>query len=163
PVELVSPLRPEPADLRPEHLLGEARRLQEGDAADLRDELRRDSARVGSVTEDDADRELRDLLASRSVAALGTLHDGAPYVSMVPFALLPDGSGFLIHVSELSAHTGDMLADPRVSLLVKAPESPERSAQELPRVTIVGRARPVPDPSDEYDAGKACYLARFPD
>jgi len=115
------------------------------------------------VTEDDADRELRDLLASRSVAALGTLHDGAPYVSMVPFALLPDGSGFLIHVSELSAHTGDMLADPRVSLLVKAPESPERSAQELPRVTIVGRARPVPDPSDEYDAGKACYLARFPD
>jgi heme oxygenase (biliverdin-IX-beta and delta-forming) len=115
------------------------------------------------VTEEDADRELRDLLASRTVAALGTLHDGAPYVSMVPFALLPDGSGFLIHVSELSAHTGDMLADPRVSLLVTAPESPERSAQELPRVTIVGRAAPVPDPSDEYDAGKACYLARFPD
>ena len=115
------------------------------------------------MTEDDADRELRDLLASRTVAALATLHDGAPYASMVPFALWPDGSGFLIHVSELSAHTGDMLADPRVSLLVMASESPEHSPQELPRVTIVGRAGPVPDPSDEYDAGKACYLARFPD
>lgn len=115
------------------------------------------------MTEDDADRELRELLASRTVAALGTLHEGAPYVSMVPFTLWPDGSGFLIHVSELSAHTGDMLADPRVSLLVTAPEGPERSALELPRVTIVGRAAPLPDPSDEYDAGKTCYLARFPD
>jgi putative heme iron utilization protein len=109
------------------------------------------------------DSGLRDLLASRRVAALGTLHDEDPYVSMVPFALLPDGTAFLIHVSGLSAHTGDMLKDPRVSLLVMAPESPELMAQELPRVTIQGRAAQVPEPSGEYDAGMACYLERFPD
>ena len=109
------------------------------------------------------DSALRDLLASRRVAALGTLHGGAPYVSMVPFALFPDGSAFLIHVSGLSAHTGDMLKDPRVSLLVMASESPEQMAQELPRVSILGRAAPIPEPSGEYDAGMACYLERFPD
>jgi putative heme iron utilization protein len=107
--------------------------------------------------------ELRDLLQSRSVAALGTLHDGAPYVSMVPFALLPDGSAFVIHVSALSAHTNDMLSDPRVSLLVVAAESPDVLAQELARVTILGRAAQIPEPSSEYDAGMACYLERFPD
>ena len=35
PVELVPALRPQPADVRAEHLLGEARGLPEGDAADL--------------------------------------------------------------------------------------------------------------------------------
>ena len=106
---------------------------------------------------------LRELLTSRSVAALGTLHEGAPYVSMVPFALMPDGSAFVIHVSELSAHTDDMVRDPRVSLLVMGVESPDLLAQELPRVTILGRAARVPEPSPEYDAGMARYLERFPD
>lgn len=115
------------------------------------------------MSEEAPDPALRELLSKRTVAALGTLHDGAPYVSMVPFAILPDGSAFLIHVSELSAHTGDMLKDPRVSLLVMGSEGPGVFAQELPRVTILGKAAPVPDPSPEYDAGKARYVERFPD
>ncbi len=49
PVELVPALRPQPADLRPEHLRGEARRLPEGHAAHLprprRGELRRAAGR----------------------------------------------------------------------------------------------------------------------
>jgi putative heme iron utilization protein len=115
------------------------------------------------VSEESPDPALRELLGTRTVAALGTLHSGAPYVSMVPVAILPDGSAFLIHVSELSAHTGDMEKDPRVSLLIMAAEGPGVFAQELPRVTIVGRAGPVEEPSAEYEAGKACYLERFPD
>jgi hypothetical protein len=47
---------------------------------------------------------LRELLHTQQVAALGTLHEGQPYVSMVPFALLPGGSGFVIHVSQLATH-----------------------------------------------------------
>jgi len=62
--------------------------------------------------------QLRQLVMSRSTAALGTLHTGAPYVSMVPFVLLDDASAFIVHVSGLAAHTQDMLADPRVSLLI---------------------------------------------
>ena len=40
---------------------------------------------------------------------------------MVPFALLPGGSGFVIHDSQLAAHTRDMLSSPHVRLLVVAP------------------------------------------
>jgi putative heme iron utilization protein len=106
---------------------------------------------------------LRDLVAGRKVAALGTLHGGAPYVSMVPFALLQDGSAFLIHVSELSAHTQDMLDDSRVSIMVMQPESAETLPQELARVTVHGRANRIEEPSEEYERGKARYLERFPD
>jgi heme iron utilization protein len=115
------------------------------------------------VSSEGGDPALRELLSSRRVAALGTLHDGAPYVSMVPFAITQDGKAFLIHVSELSAHTEDMLKDPQVGLLVMGEEKPGVFAQELPRVTILGEAAPVEDPSAEYDAGKARYLERFPD
>jgi len=115
------------------------------------------------VSSGGGDPALRELLSTRRVAALGTLHGGSPYVSMVPFAITRDGKAFLIHVSELSAHTEDMLTDPRVSLLVTGEEKPGVVAQELPRVTILGKAAPLEDPSRDYDAGKARYLERFPD
>ena len=55
---------------------------------------------------------LMNLLRTQPVASLATLHRGAPAVSMVPFALLPDGTGFVIHVSQLATHTQDMLHNP---------------------------------------------------
>jgi putative heme iron utilization protein len=56
---------------------------------------------------------LRQLVFDRPVAALGTLHDGLPFVSMVPYAVSPDGGHFLIHISRLAAHTKDLRATPR--------------------------------------------------
>jgi hypothetical protein len=106
---------------------------------------------------------LSDVLASRKVAALGTLHGGAPYVSMVPFALLEDGSAFLIHVSELSAHTQDMLTDPRVSLLIAESESAETLPQALARVTVLGKASQIDESAPEHAPAMARYLNRFPD
>jgi putative heme iron utilization protein len=109
---------------------------------------------------------LRDLLASRSTAALGTLHSGAPYVSMVPFVLLRDGidgAFFAVHVSRLAAHTNDMLAEPRVSLLITASEQVDVLPQALSRVTILGTARQISSSSPEYPAAREAYLARFPD
>ncbi|MGK2954045.1 MAG: HugZ family protein [Thiobacillus sp.] len=105
---------------------------------------------------------LRDLLRTQQVAALGTLHKGQPYVSMVPFALLHGGSEFVIHVSQLAAHTQDMLAHPQVSLLVIAPPAPEIMAQELARITVQGKAVQFVAGTPEHAAAKAAYLARFP-
>jgi putative heme iron utilization protein len=112
---------------------------------------------------DESVKELRDLVTGRQVAALGTLHEGSPYVSMVPYAVLEDGSGFLIHVSQLSGHTQDMLDDPRVSLMITARETEETLPQELARLTIQGQAHQIEEPSPEYDLGKSTYLKRFPD
>lgn len=106
---------------------------------------------------------LRAILESQATAALGTLHDGEPFVSMVPFAILPDGKGFVIHVSGLAAHTRDMLHHPTVSLLVTAPQDPETPPQALPRVTVQCVARQLADEDPSYPAARMSYLGRFPD
>ena len=106
---------------------------------------------------------LTHLLKTQEVAALGTLHDGEPFVSMVPFALHPAGAGFVIHVSQLAAHTKDMLSTPAVSLLVIASPAPDVPAQARPRVTIQGTATRCGENDPRHAAARAAYLTRFPD
>ena len=105
---------------------------------------------------------LRTLLETQRIASLGTLHTGEPYVSMVPFALLPTEPGFVIHVSRLAAHTNDMLASPQVSLMVVAPQDPEVPPQALARVTIQGNATQLVDSAPGLAEAKQAYLSRFP-
>ena len=106
---------------------------------------------------------LARLVRSRTVAALGTLNAGAPFVSMVPFAVLPTGDAFVIHVSRLAMHTKDMREDPRVSLLVMQAEGEGVAPQALARVTILGEAREMEKGSEEERACREVYLARFPE
>jgi len=105
---------------------------------------------------------LRALLETQRIASLGTLHQGEPHVSMVPFALLPGGSGFVIHVSRLAAHTKDMLATPSVSLLVMAPQTPDVPPQALARATIQGDAVQYLEAAPGHAEAKQIYLSRFP-
>ena len=106
---------------------------------------------------------LRKLLREQRIAALGTLHDGEPFVSMVPFALLASAPRFVIHVSGLAAHTKDMLRDGRVSLLVSAQPDAHTAPQAVPRVTVQGDAAPLDEGHDDYAIAKAAYLERFPE
>ena len=105
---------------------------------------------------------LKHLLETQQVASLGTLHKSEPYVSMVPFALLPRGQGFVIHVSQLAAHTKDMLANSAVSLLVVAPPGPEVPVQALARATIQGQARQCADSDPDHAEARRAYWSRFP-
>ena len=105
---------------------------------------------------------LRELLQTQQVASLGTLHQGQPYVSMVPFSLRPGSTDFVIHVSQLAAHTKDMLINPQVSLLVIAPPTPDVTPQELARITVQGEAVQLQKDTPEHAAARAAYLARFP-
>lgn len=104
----------------------------------------------------------RTLLEEQQTASLATLHKGAPAQSMVPYALLPQGKGFIIHVSRLATHTADMLANPAVSLLMVAPSTSAPLPQELPRASVQGHARQCAAESGEYAEARALYLARFP-
>ena len=106
---------------------------------------------------------LAQLIRARSTAALGTLRGEAPYVSMVPYALAADGSGFLVHVSTLAAHTKDMLADARVSLLIAEAEGGEKSPLGLARVSVQAMAEQIASDSTPQSEFRASYLARFPD
>ena len=104
---------------------------------------------------------LARLLRSRATAALGTLHAGAPYVSMVPYAIAAEG--FLVHVSTLAAHTKDMLADARVSLLVAEAEGEAKSPLGLERVSVQATAEQVAAGAARLPEFRTAYLARFPD
>lgn len=108
------------------------------------------------------ERDLAQLLVTQTVAALATLHRGRPAVSMVPFAVLPETAGFVIHVSRLAAHTGDLVANPEVALLVTADAQPATPPMALPRVSISGWARRCAPESDDYEPARAAYLSKLP-
>ncbi len=82
---------------------------------------------------------------------------------MVPYAIAADGSGFIVHVSTLAAHTKDMLVDAQVSLLVAEDEGHEKSPLGLERVSVQALAERVGAESSQLPGFKAAYLARFPD
>ena len=111
----------------------------------------------------DSARALRRLLDTRPVGALGTLHQGEPAVSMVPFVLPAGSTQFVIHVSALSPHTRDMQWHPRVSLLVMAEVAAGSPVQALPRVAVQADAATLQPGSAEHAAARAAYLARFAD
>jgi len=106
--------------------------------------------------------ELRALLQTQRVAALGTLcEDGAPLVSMVPFAIEPQQPCLVIHVSGLAAHTRNLQAAPAVSVMVMQAEVQGEPVHALPRVTLEGRAELLVPDSSAWQACRAAYLARF--
>jgi heme iron utilization protein len=103
------------------------------------------------------------LVARTMTASLGTLHDSAPSVTMAPYALLLEPFAFVVLVSGLASHTRDMLADPRVALLVVEGEGGGTPPHALARVALQGRARSL-DPGDPvYARARARYAERFPD
>jgi putative heme iron utilization protein len=105
---------------------------------------------------------LANLVRSRASGALGTMHEGAPMVSFVLCSVAPDGSEFHVLVSGLSAHTQDMRADGRVSLMISASEEASKDPQSLPRLTIQGDAIEIPRNSESYSRARDSYLKRHP-
>ncbi len=110
----------------------------------------------------EAARALLQLLRHTPVAALATLHQGEPAVSMVPYALAPDGR-LIIHVSRLATHTQDMQAHAQVSLLVTAARDAADTPLALPRVSVQGRASVCPADAPDYAAVRTAYLAKLPE
>ncbi len=107
-------------------------------------------------------RELRALLHTQRVAALGTLAEsGTPMVSMVPYAIEPVHGRLVIHVSALAAHTRNLQTTAAVSLLVMRPEVMGEPVHALPRVTLQGQAELLEPNSAAWQACRAAYLARF--
>ena len=103
-----------------------------------------------------------ELVRGCKIAALGTLHHGAPSVSMVPYAII-DPFAFVVLVSALSAHTQEMLGDPNVALMIMEPETGTKPPHTLSRVSMQGRAEPIAQDDPRFGAARTAYSARFPD
>ena len=87
----------------------------------------------------DPGRLARSLLRRSRQGALATLmaSSGDPYCSLVNVASHPDGSPILL-ISRLALHTKNLLADPRVSLMLD--ERAESDPLEGSRIMLAGRA-----------------------
>ncbi len=109
-----------------------------------------------------ARQSLARLIRTQRIAALGTIWDTAPLVSMVLYVAAADLSAFYIHVSQLAHHTQALRQDRRVSLLIVEPDTGETDPQLLARVSIRGEAMETPPTAGNYAEVKSAYLARFP-
>jgi hypothetical protein len=99
----------------------------------------------------------KKLLREARSGALATLIPGSgdPYCSLVNVATAADGSP-LLFISALAVHTKNILADPRVSLMLD--ERKEGDPLEGARVMLTGTAAVTDDP-----AARRRYLARQPE
>ncbi len=106
---------------------------------------------------------LAHIIRNTRVAALATMRDEKPHVSMVAFAPLENFSAFYIHVSRLAQHTMDMIKDKHVSLLITEADDGRADPQTLARVSIRGAAESIQNGEPGYTPIKELYLARFPE
>lgn len=106
---------------------------------------------------------LATLIRGQRWAALATLGAEGPEASHVAYALEGAFEGFLLHLSQLAAHTKHLLAEPRASLAIGEPDDGRADPQTLARVTLTGRVEPIERGSDDYRAAQAVYLARLPE
>jgi putative heme iron utilization protein len=112
---------------------------------------------------DESDRcTLISLVRERSLAALGTIVEGGPLVSMVLYASEPDLSCLYIHVSRIAQHTRGLLAQPRVGLLISEPDRVSRNPLTLARVSIQGQAWALEEGSPAFENARSLYLAAHP-
>jgi putative heme iron utilization protein len=105
---------------------------------------------------------LSQLIRSQRIAALGTLLNGTPHVSVVPYSQVFRPAAFDIHVSRLAQHTSGLIASPGVGLLIAEPDRPTRNPQSIPRLSVQGEAVQLSPGDHEYKDAREAYLDKFP-
>ncbi|MBS7809920.1 HugZ family pyridoxamine 5'-phosphate oxidase [Roseococcus pinisoli] len=104
---------------------------------------------------DEAGFEARKIIRAARAATLATQLEGQPFASLVTPACGPDLAP-LLWISTLSAHTRQLMRQPRCALLFTGPAQ-DANPQTAPRVTLTGIAEQIEDPKL-----KARWLARHP-
>jgi heme iron utilization protein len=103
------------------------------------------------------------ILRNTRVAALATLRDTQPRISMVAFVVTPDFSAFYIHVSKLAQHTMDMQKNKYVGFMISETDDGRADPQTLARLSVRGAAEFLPPGEPGYTPIKELYLSRFPE
>lgn len=102
----------------------------------------------------------RVLLAGAPSGALGTVNnDGSPLVTLVALATTEDGAPLLL-LSNIAAHTQNILREPRVSLLVDG-DPTDMDPMTAPRLSLNGRIKRLS--ADESGQAKQLFIERHPD
>ncbi len=112
---------------------------------------------------DDAARTtLRNLILGSRVLSVAVDAEGQPYASLLPYAMRPDLSGFLVHVSELAKHTRGLTDGADFGLVIHQPDDGEIDALQVPRVLLQGSVRRLERGSEAWTTAQAAFVAKFP-
>ena len=111
-------------------------------------------------TDDDARALARDLMGASLHAALGVIEDGTPMVTRIAFATGPDAEPLSL-ISDLSAHTRALIANPACSLLIGEPGA-KGDPLTHPRLTLRCHATLIRHGAPHYEKLAAHYLHRQP-
>ncbi len=110
--------------------------------------------------DDEARTLARELMRATPAASLASIDgQGFPFCSLTSVGTDSDGSPVIL-VSRLSTHTGNLLADARVSLLFARTGKGDPLAH--PRLTVLGRAETVDRAAPEAQRLRRRFLARQP-
>ncbi len=110
----------------------------------------------------ESEKLLVHILTNARTAALGTIREEAPRVSMVTFVAAQDFSLFYVHVSRLAQHTVDMQKNKQVSLLIAEADDGRADPQTLARLSIRASAEFMENGEPGYAPVKERYIERFP-
>ena len=101
------------------------------------------------------------LLTEYKTATLATVNSsGEPQASYSPTAL-DEKRNFYLFVSELSEHTANLQNSDQVSLLLIEDENRSNQLFARNRLTVKGRAVPVPREGEEWETAASVYRSRF--
>lgn len=107
----------------------------------------------------DAARTIFDGAVTGTLSTHSTASPGHPFGSVVS-PVADDHGDPLFVISALAEHTHNLRADPRASLLITEQATHEHDPLAAGRLTLIGKAAPVPD--DEQEAATAVVTAKLP-
>ena len=103
------------------------------------------------------------LVIAHRWAALATLGEDGPAASMVAYAPESDLNSLVLFLSGLSAHTRNLITEPRVALVISEADPGTEDPQTLARLSIKGTAEMVERTAPEFERVWQVYLSRLPD
>ena len=104
--------------------------------------------------------ELRTFIHTHRQATLAVCVNNEPFTAMVSY--VTHGGGLLIHLSNLSLHKKQLLANPACSLLIAEPDDGRDEVMSLARVTLNGSAIKLDKQTQDYADAQAAFLAKLP-
>ena len=110
-----------------------------------------------------SERAAARLLADHRWAALATLGEDGPAVSMVAYAPATDLASLLLFLSNLSEHTRNLIARPGAALVVSEIDTGSGDPQTLARVSVKGTVGIIERTAPEFDGAWRTYVGRLPD
>ena len=105
---------------------------------------------------------VRDLLDEQRVLSLAVIVDGVPYAGLLPFVVLPEYAGVMVHASRLSKHTKGLGEGARAGVLLHEQYAPGKDALQIKRATFECVVRPIERKSEEWIEGRGWYLRAVP-